>query len=251
MISAVIVNFNESVNLERCLKSLKDFADEIVILDLGSTDSSISVCKKYNAKVFHHDFVPFVEKVRNEAVLKARGEWILVLDPDEAISNTLKDKLKQVAGDDKFQAVNIPRKNIFFGRWIVHTNWWPDRHVRFFRKGHVRWENSIHKYPQVSGKVLDLEDKESLAITHDGYDSIRDFLDRQNRYSDIEAQNLYENGKRFSWLMFFWRPAREFSVRYIRHAGFLDSFYGLALTILMMIYQMQVVIKLWELEKNR
>lgn len=251
MISAVIVNLNESVNLERCLKSLKDFADEIVITDLGSTDSSISVCEKYNAKVFHHNFVLFVEKVRNEAVLKAKGEWILVLDPDEAISNTLKDKLKQIAGDDKFQAVNIPRKNIFFGKWIAHTNWWPDRHIRFFRKGQVSWKEKIHQYPEVSGRILDLVVREELAIIHYGYESVREFLDRQNRYSEIEASNLYDSGKRFSWLMFFWRPIREFSVRYIKHAGFLDGFYGFALTILMMIYQMQVVIKLWELEKNK
>lgn len=251
MISVVLVNLNEAGKLERCFKSLSGFADEIVILDLGSSDRSLAICKEHNAKVFNHPFVPFVEKVRNLAVSKAKGEWVLVLDPDETISDSLKDKLKQVSLEDKFVAVNISRKNIFFGKWIAHTNWWPDKHVRFFKKGSVEWSEKIHRYPKISGKVLSLQAKEDLAIEHFGYDSISEFLDRQNRYSTIEAENLFSNGVKFSLLNLFWKPKREFLVRFLRHAGFLDGFEGFALTILMMIYQVQVMIKLWELEKQK
>lgn len=251
MISVVLVNFNEAKKLERCFKSLAGFADEIVVLDLGSTDGSVEICKKYKAKVFRHDFVPFVEKVRNYAVSKTQGGWILVLDPDEMISEILKEKLKQIVSEDIYQAVNIPRKNIFFGHWITHTNWWPDKHVRFFKKGQTKWGDKIHQYPEVSGKILDLENREDLAIRHFGYETVAEFLDRQNRYSAIEVENLYTEGVRFSWSSFFWQPAREFLVRFIKHAGFLDGFYGFALTVLMMIYQLQVMIKLWELERKK
>lgn len=251
MISAVIVNLNEAKKLERCLRNLVGFADEIIVLDLGSSDQTNTVCKKHSAKVFKHKFVPYVEKVRNYAVSKASGDWILILDPDEQISDKLKVKLSEVIKEDKYAAVNIPRKNIFFGKWIAHSNWWPDRHVRFFKKGSVRWGEIIHQYPQVWGKVLNLEAKESLAIIHFGYDSISDFLNRQNRYSGIEAESLFASGVRFSWVEFFWKPIREFLVRILKHAGFLDGFYGFALTILMMIYQLQVMIKLWELEKQK
>lgn len=251
MISAVIVNFNEAEKLERCLQGLKGFADEIVVVDLGSSDESISVCQRGGAKVYKHAFVPYVEKVRNYAVSKATREWILVLDPDEVIPDHLKIALKQIAAEEKFAAVNIPRKNIFFGRWIAHTNWWPDRHIRFFKKGFVRWSDQIHKYPEVTGNIWNLEAKENFAITHFGYTSVDEFMSRQDRYSTIEAMNLYSRGVRFSWVMFFWKPMREFLVRFIRHAGFLDGFYGFALTFLMMVYQLQVMVKLWERDKQK
>lgn len=251
MISAVVVNFNEVEKLDRCLKSLRGFAEEIVVLDLRSKDSSEEVCKKYGAKVFKHKFVSFVEKVRNYAVSKSSGDWVLVLDPDEVVSDVLKSALKTITSQEKYQAVNISRKNIFFGKWIAHTNWWPDKQVRFFKKGVVVWSDKIHKYPEVLGKVLELEAKEDLAILHYGYDSVMQFLDRQNRYSTIEAENLFLSGVKFSWFNFFWKPKKEFLVRFIRHMGFLDGFYGFALTFLMMIYKLQVMIKLWELEQNK
>lgn len=251
MISAVLVNFNEADSLKRCFKSLAGFADEIVVLDIGSSDQSIAVCKKYGVTVFKHSFVPYVEKVRNDAWLKANGDWILVLDPDEVIGDTLKEKLKEIVLENRYQAVNIPRKNIFFNHWIAHTNWWPDYHVRFFKKGYVKWGDKIHEYPAVRGQMLNLEAKEDLAISHFGYDSVDEFMERQNRYSSIEAGNLFASGLKFSWFNFFWKPSREFLVRFIRHGGFLDGIYGFTLSFLMMIYELQVLIKLWELEKQK
>lgn len=251
MISAVLVCFNEAKSIERCLESLSGFATEIVIVDLGSTDQSKDIYRKYGVKIFYHALVPFVEEVRNYAISKATKDWVLVLDPDEVVPEKLKLKLKQIVSEDKFTAVNIPRKNIFFGKWIKHTNWWPDKHIRFFKKGKVEWKEIIHSYPEVEGEILNLDAKEELALAHFGYDSISEFMNRQNRYSVIEAENLFSKGIRFSWLLFFWKPKREFLVRYIRHAGFLDGFYGFALTFLMMVYQFQVMIKLWELERQK
>lgn len=251
MISAVLVCLNEAEKLKRCLQSLVDFADEIIVLDLGSTDESMDIAKKYHAKIFQHSPVPVVEEVRNYAISKASGDWILVLDPDEFLSDKLKEKLKQISSSSEFAAVNVPRKNIFFGHWIAHTNWWPDRHIRFFQKERVNWKSIIHSYPEVKGKVLNLAAEESLAIVHFGYETLNEFMDRQNRYSGIEAKNLYDSEIRFSWGNFFWKPTRECLVRFIRHFGFLDGFYGFALTFLMMVYQLEVMVKLRELEQKR
>ncbi len=250
MISCVIVSLNEAQKLESCLETIADFADEIVVLDLESTDNSKDVAKKYNAKLLTHKAVEYVEKVRNFAISKTSGDWVLILDPDESLSEKLKIRLKELTTQDKYVAINIPRKNIFFGKWIAHTNWWPDRQIRFFRKEKVEWREVIHSYPKVSGEVLNLPANESLSIIHLGYSSIRDFLDRQNRYSTIDAQNRYQKGERFSFLNLIWRAKREFLVRYIKHQGFLDGFYGFALVILMMVYQVSVCIKIWELEKK-
>lgn len=251
MISVVLTSFNEAAKLDRCLDSLEDFADEIIVVDLGSTDSSEEVCRKHEAKFIKHHFVSFVEQVRNFAISQASGDWILVLDPDEIVSPDLKEYLKQVVNISSFDAVNIPRKNVFFGKWIAYTNWWPDKHVRFFKKGQVKWNDKIHSYPEVSGKILNLAADKQRAIVHYGYDSVKEFMDRQNRYSSIEAQNTYDNGQRFSWTLFLWKPAREFLVRFMKHQGFRDGFYGFALVFLMMVYQAEVMVKLWELEKEK
>lgn len=251
MISVVIVNLNEAEKLEKCLKSVDGFAGEIMVLDIGSTDNSLAVCKKHGTKVLKHNFVPYVEKIRNYAISKTVGDWILVLDPDETVSDKLKEELKQVAAENKYSAVNIPRKNVFFGSWIAHTNWWPDKHVRFFKKGKVSWGNKIHEYPQVSGQVLNLKATEDLAIVHFGYESVSEFMNRQNRYSTIEAENLYADGIKFSTRLLLWKPLREFLVRFIRHGGFLDGSYGFGLTVLMMVYQLEVMVKLWELEQTK
>ncbi len=251
MISAAIVNFNEGEKLADCLESLKDFIDEIIIVDLGSTDNSKEVAAKFGAKFIHHDRVSYVELIRNFVISKTSGEWITILDPDERLTKPLKERLLEVAKDDKFVAVNIPRKNVFFGKWIAHTNWWPDRHVRFFKREKVKWSKVIHRYPEVNGQTLILPAREELAIVHFGYDSIHDFIERQNRYSTIEAENLFKAGVKFSFWQMIWKTKREFLVRYIKHRGFLDGFYGLALTILMMVYQLTVWVKLWEMEHRK
>lgn len=250
MISASIVCLNEAEKLEKCLRSLSGFVDEIIVVDLGSKDESQKIAENLGVKVFRHKFVPYVESVRNFAVSKTGGDWILVLDPDELLTTNLKDKLKEVIKENKFDAVNIPRKNIFFGRWIKHTNWWPDRHIRFFKKGMLKWTEKIHSYPKPFGLVLDLPAKEELAIIHHGYDNISQFIDRQNRYSEVLAQHLHREGERFSWGKFFWWPTREFLVRFIKHQGYLDGFLGFALVFLMMIYRLEILIKLWELRKE-
>lgn len=250
MISTVLVTLNEGELLKDCLKSVKNNSDEIVILDLGSSDNTLEIAKKFNAKIFNHKKVEYVELVRNFAVSKAEGEWVLVLDPDERIRNALWEKLKQISEEEKYIAVNIPRKNIFFGKWIAHTNWWPDRHVRFFKKGKVRWTDKIHHYPLVEGKVLNLSPREELAILHFGYGTLDDFITRQSRYASLKAKNLYDQGIRFSWLSLIWSPIREFIVRYILHEGYLDGYYGFILTFLMMIYHLEVQTKLWELQKR-
>lgn len=248
MISAIIINLNQLNELEECLKSIRDFADEIILIDLKSNDRSIELAKKYGAKIYSHQRVEYVELVRNYSVSKASNEWVLILDPDEKLGEELKKRLKDIAGENKYQAVNIPRKNIFFDRWIKHTNWWPDKHIRFFKKNTITWEEKIHSYPKVKGKIYQLPVSENLAIIHKGYESFSEFIKRQNRYSSIDAQNRFDIGIRFSWINFVWWPMREFLVRFIKHLGFLDGLLGFYLVFLMMVYQMIVVVKMWEIE---
>ncbi len=249
-ISAVIACFNEERFLSSCLDSIKDFSKEIIIFNIGKKSKELEeIALKFNAKIINFSFTPYVEAIRNKMVKEATGEYVLVLDPDERLSEGLKRKLLQVCKEEKFDAVNIPRKNIIFGKWIRHTNWWPDKQIRFFKKGKVFWTSKIHSYPKVMGKILELEEREGYSIIHRQYENFSEFLQRQNRYSDIEAKNLFDEKAKISLINFFLWPAKVFLSRYIKHLGFLDGFNGFSLTYMMMIYKLMVLVKLWEKNK--
>ena len=120
-ISVVINTLNEVKNLPRAVASVKDLASEIVVTDMGSTDGTIEVARKLGAKVFSHKKLNYVEPARNFAVGKAQGPWILILDADEEIPQSLVKKIKQIVGAPEADYYRLPRKNIIFGKWIEHT----------------------------------------------------------------------------------------------------------------------------------
>lgn len=247
--TSIAVSRGEALKLSESLESLKGFADEIVVFNLGEDEIKLRELQTtYKFRVVSDKPTDYVETVRNKMITEASGDWILILDPDERLSEPLKRELLKVTEGQEFDAVNIPRKNIFFSRWVAHTNWWPDRLVRFFRNGKVRWESKIHSYPKVLGRTLNLPAREELAILHYGYNSVSEFIERQNRYSEVEAENRFTSGERFSWAKFLWWPTREFLARYIRHFGFLDGVLGFELSTLMVFYKFMVLVKLWEKE---
>lgn len=231
IISTVVVTFNEAEKLDRCLSSVADFSDECVVVDLGSTDHTQKVVSKYGAKLIKHDHVDIVEKIRNFSIDSTKGEWVLLLDPDETVSDDLKNYLKKATLTTNV-AYNIPRKNIIFGKWISHTNFWPDYQIRFFKKGHVTWSENIHSYPRVEGSLIQLPGTEKFALEHRPYRTVEEFISRTNRYTSQNQK--YTN------------PAIDFFKRYIWHRGFLDGSHGLAISYLMVIYQICVWVKYWE-----
>lgn len=247
-ISAVYAVFNEGDKLRRSLEQLKGLVDEVVVVDLGSTDQSLAVASSFGALVFHHRHVNYVELVRSFAISKASYPWVLVLDPDERVGSKLIAKLRRIAQGDDVAAVNIARKNIFFGKWIRHTNFWPDRQIRFFKKNLIEWPQKIHRYPKINGQVISLPADPDLAIEHFGYNSFQDFIHRQHRYSSVKAQNLFDEGKRFNLVFLFWSPSREFLVRFVKHEAYLDGVEGVFLVIALIYYRILVQFKLLKLQ---
>ncbi len=246
MISAVVAVVDEVGQLRRCLESVKTWVDEIVVISLKPSLDLIEIANNYSAKVINHPFVDHVEEIREFSISHASGDWVLILDPDEEVSPDLSKELVKVANKPSVVAINIPRKNIFFGKWIAHSNYWPDRQIRFIKKKHVKWPKIIHAYPDIDGQVIDLPPRPSLALMHYGYASFSDFYSRQNRYSSVRANELFNSGQRFSVLQFVWQPLREFLVRYIKHLGFLDGYAGLFVVYSLMIYQLSIQVKLWQ-----
>lgn len=245
-ISVVINTLNEEKNIQRAIKSVS-WADEVIVCDMNSTDNTKEIAQKMGAKVVLHQREDFVEPARNFAISKASNDWILILDADEEISNSLAKKLQNIANKmDQIDFVEIPRKNIIFGKFIQSSMWWPDYQIRFFKKGKVLWNDQIHSKPKVSGAGLKLAEKEEEAIVHYNYQSISQFLERMNRYTGIEADQLIKKGYKFDWRDLLKIPLNEFLSRFFANKGYKDGLHGLALSFLQAISFLAVYLKIWE-----
>ncbi len=247
-ISVVINSLNQEKDIERAIKSVK-WANEIIVCDMQSTDNTASSAKKLGAKVFNTKRLEYVEPARNLAISKATSEWVLVIDPDEEISESLKDKLEQIVSESaEIDYVRIPRQNIIFGKWMKASMWWPDYNIRFFKKGKIEWMDKIHSSPKVTGKGLDLDAVEKFAIIHHHYLSISQFLDRMLRYTKVQADELKAEGYKFNWQDLIKKPLNEFLGRFFANRGFEDGLHGLVLALLQAFSFMIVYLRLWEME---
>lgn len=245
-ISVVINTHNEEKNIKRCLESVK-WANEIVVVDTESTDKTVAIAKKLGAKVFSHPYLRYVEPVRNFSIAKAIGDWILILDADEEIPSQLAKTFKKLAENPRGASFfRLPRKNIVFGKWIKYSRWWPDLIIRFFRKGSVAWSDKIHSVPLTKGEGKDLETKEANAIIHYHYESIAQYLERLDRYTDIQLQELIEANYKFQWADLIKKPTGEFLSRFFAGEGYKDGLHGLVLALLQAFSELVLYLKVWE-----
>jgi glycosyltransferase involved in cell wall biosynthesis len=249
-ISVIIHTLNEEENIASAIKSVK-WTDEIIVCDMHSDDKTVEVVSSLGAKIITHERVDFVEPARNFAISKASYDWILILDADEEIPEKLADKLKSIVADKNFieATVDIPRKNIIFGKWMKASFWWPDFQPRFFKKGAVTWKNEIHSKPEVRGIKLILPEDEDLAIIHHHYQSVGQYIERMNRYTSIQAKELKTAGYEFNWRDVIEKPLGEFLGRFFANNGYSDGLHGLALSLLQAFSFLVMYLKIWELEK--
>lgn len=245
-ISAVINVRNEAEVLNKCLRSIKNFVDEIIVVDMNSTDGSQEIAKKAGAQVFSYRPMKFVEPARNFALSKATGKWILLLDPDEFLTKTLKNELLSITKRTDVDFVKIPRKNIIFGKWIRHSNSWPDYLIRFFKKGAVTWKKEIHSQPTTKGNGITLLDSEKMAIQHNNYTSVSQFVTRAIRYSGIQADELFTQNYKLKTSDFLLKPIQEFNSRFFFAEGYKDGFHGLVFSLLQAFAIALIYIRLWE-----
>ncbi|MBM3205368.1 glycosyltransferase family 2 protein [Candidatus Shapirobacteria bacterium] len=247
-ISVIINTINEEENLKGCLKSI-GWVQEIVVVDMYSEDKTVALAKKAGAKVFFRKFSPYVEPARNFAISKATGDWILILDPDEEVSPSLAKTLQELSQNSQdLTYFRLPRKNIIFNKWIKHSRWWPDYNIRFFKKGHIRWSEKIHSVPLTRGEGKDLEAKEANAIVHYHYQGIAQYLERMNRYTQVQAQELVESGYKFKWSDIIRKPMGEFLSRFFAGEGYKDGLHGLTLALLQTFSELIKYLKVWEKE---
>jgi glycosyltransferase involved in cell wall biosynthesis len=251
-ISAVINTLNEERNLPFALRSVQDWVDEIVVVDMHSEDATRDIAKQYGARVFLHERLGYADPARAFALEQAVGDWILLIDADELIPAPLSERLRRVAATDEYDVVEIPYLNYLLGAPMWHTGWGPtqDCHQRFFRRGAVAARPNIHAFleTQAGSRLLKLGYEEGLAIVHFNYVGISHFVEKLNRYTDIEARQIVTEGRTPSSTRAMAWAAREVWRRYIRQRGFRDGWRGLYLSVLMGAYRFVAVAKAKELE---
>lgn len=248
-LSVLINSYNEAKILPRVIASVKDIADEVVLVDMESSDDTEKLAEKLGAKIFSHKHLDYVEPARNFGISKVSGDWVLVLDPDEEVSPTLAKKIREIIKNDKVDYYRIPRKNVIFGHWMKFSRWWPDYNIRLFKKGSVSWNEIIHAVPMTQGQGADVDVKEGLAITHYHYDSIEKYIEHMNRYTSVQAESKIKSGYRFDWRDVLVRPANEFLSRYFGGEGYKDGIYGLALSLLQSFSELILYLKIWQADK--
>lgn len=246
LISVIVNTRNEDKQLQKCLKSISDLPAEIIVVDMHSADNSKQIALNFGAKVYDYRPMKVVEHARNFALSKAKGKWVLLLDPDEYLNKTLKKELLKITKRTDVDFVKIPRKNIIFGKWLRHTNMWPDYLIRFFKKNTVKWQRAIHSQPITSGNGLTLLDSEKLAIRHNNYPSVVDYITRAIRYSGVQADELKSQDYTIKISDFILKPIQEFNSRFFVAQAYKDGLHGLIFSLLQAFSIALIYIRLWE-----
>jgi glycosyltransferase involved in cell wall biosynthesis len=241
-LSVVIVTRNEEERIRACLEAVA-WADEVIVVDAESEDKTASIARELTDHVIVRPWPGYAVQ-KNFGLDLAQGAWILSLDADEIVSPALRADIERViAADGPVDGYAVPRRNIFWGRWIRHGGLYPDWQLRLFRRGRGRFNaRAVHESVQVDGDVRRLTGH----LEHRSYHDVSDFLARADRYSTLAADDLIAQGRRVHVWDFVLRPLGRFCGMYVLERGFLDGRRGFLLAALYAYYVLIRCAKVWE-----
>ena len=220
-ISAVIITYNEEGFIEKCLASLKDVADEIIVVDSFSTDATENICKKYDVRFIKHAFEGYRDQ-KNYALQFAQYKHILSLDADEALSDRLRESILETKEKWDYDGYRVKRRNYYCGKWIRFSEWYPDRQLRLFFTDHGKWgELNLHEKFMMSDNARIGKLKGDLL--HWPFSSRQDHIEKMTRYSQIGAEEYHKAGRKASFLTPYVHSIWGFFRSYIMKGGFLDG----------------------------
>jgi glycosyltransferase involved in cell wall biosynthesis len=225
-LSVIVIALNQEANIGPCLESVR-FADEIVVVDTGSTDRTIDLARAAGARVLATAWQGFAG-TKNFALDQARMDWVFSLDTDERVAGALKEEiLAVVRADGPLDGYRVARKNYFGGRWIRHLGWYPDYTLRLWRRGQGRYrDREVHEEVEVDGPVGILPPP----LDHYSYKNMEEYAARQKRYARLAAREMFKQGRRPRPGELRWRPLLTFLKLYFLKKGFLEGALGLALS---------------------
>jgi glycosyltransferase involved in cell wall biosynthesis len=227
-ISVVVITKNEEANIERCLRSV-DWADEVNVLDSGSTDRTVEISQKLGARVSVTADWPGFGPQKNRALAQATGDWVLSLDADEWVTADLRDEiLNVISRPNGTIAFRVPRLSSFCGRFMRHSGWWPDYVTRLFRRGAARFSDDVvHERVIADGKTGTLREP----IMHETFVDLDELLQKMNNYSTLAAQDMRHGGRTAGLSGAVLRGLWAFIRTYFFRGGFLDGREGFMLAV--------------------
>ncbi len=252
-LSVAIITKNEEANLARTLASVR-FADQIVVVDSGSTDRTVEIARAANATVYEGPWQGFAA-AKNSAIAKCTGTWVLSLDADEELTPELQTEIQSLlSSNPPLDAYRIRRRNLFLGRWIRHGGFYPDPKLRLFRRASAsvitstRFQNRpVHETIAFDGKTATLDHD----LIHHAYPTLENYIEHMDRYSTLGGELLIASGKvSRSWPAFVWHvslvPELTFLWNYVFRLGFLDGREGLLLHLYQAAYTSWKYAKAWQ-----
>ena len=242
-LSVGIITFNEENRIGKTLDSVREIADEIIVVDSESTDKTVEIALSKGAKVFSEKWKGYGSQ-KNSVLEKCKGEWILLIDADEVISQQLKEKIKSIINSDNpsNEVYKIKLRNIAFKKEIRFGGW-DDYVIRLWKNGKVKIsDREVHEQYQTDSKVGKIHEM----IIHYTYDSIEEFLEKLNRYTSQSAKEYIKKGKNPSFIKIYSKMLFRFIKMYILQLGFLDGYEGYLLAKYSSIYTMTKYTKLRE-----
>ncbi len=228
MLSILIITKNAAAHITDCLSTVT-FADEIIVLDAGSTDNTRELCGPFTTQIFTSSDWPGFGRQKNRALSCAHGDWILSIDADERITPALREEIQQAIQQNTYTAFRLPRLSRYCGRWIKHSGWQPDYVIRLFRRNCGRFSDDlVHEQVQISqGQIGTLTNP----LLHYSFNSLEEVLEKVNHYSSASAQMLHAKGHTSSLTKAILHGLWAFLRTYLIRRGFLDGREGFLLAV--------------------
>jgi glycosyltransferase involved in cell wall biosynthesis len=226
-LSIILITKNEAANIRACLESVA-WADEIVVVDSGSTDDTVAICKEFGAQVHVHDWPGFgVQK--NRALGYAAKDWVLSLDADERVTTELRAEIETILRNESASdAYLVPRLSNYCGRFMRHSGWYPDLLPRLFKRGKARFSDDlVHERLIIEGETGELKGM----LLHYAFDDLEEVLHKVNQYSSAGAAMMQRRGRRASLSGAVLRGLWSFVRTYVLRGGFLDGREGFMLAV--------------------
>ncbi len=248
-ISAVIITYNEERNIERCLSSLKGVVDEIVVVDSFSKDRTEEICKLFNVRFIQNPFEGHIQQ-KNYAIDCASNDWIISLDADEALTDTLKKSILTIKEDPACLGYRMNRLTNYCGHWVNYCGWYPDTKIRLVNRNNARWQG-VNPHDR-----LDMNNGEETGflegdLLHYSYYTREDHLKQIEYFGDIAARELYQRGGRSNYFKIVIKVVAQFFKSYFLKLGILDGSTGFTISRLSAYATYRKYVKLLNLQRGK
>ncbi len=248
-VSVLILAKNEEKNIAPCIESVKSFADEIIVIDDFSADSTAEICKSFGVRVIQRELAGDWGSQKTFAIQQATCDWIFIIDADERATPELGEEIKKIlAADDKKFAWRMARLSYFFGKPLKHGGWFPDYVTRLLPREGTRAEGLVHE--KIIHQCVEKKIDSSKYLIHYTYRNWEHYFDKMNTYSTLMAKRMSEEGKKTGVLEIIFRPLWAGFRMYVLRGGFLDGIIGLCLSAFNVFYTMSKYVKLYYYEKE-